>query len=710
MQVYQLVRLQIAIFIILAAASLIFSLMVNRVNNTLYEAFEQRRELLGSVQELHTVSADLTRWVRAYTVSGDRQHYIDFQHELNVADRRGIILATLYYHNATEDEIALALHSIDLAMTGLGALEFAAFEAVHRGDFYAAQNYVFSEEYDARRQLVLDALSTLYDTVDERTYDELYNAINMVSRYEFLSNGLLVIFVFVGVGGTSFLAKELARAKRREEEARASNAIAEEESRAKTRFLARMSHEIRTPMNAVMGITDMYLQRKLPQDMEDAFLRIHSSSRLLMAIINDILDLSRFEAGKMEILAEPYETSSFIVDTVQLNMIHVGSKLIEFKLFVGEDVPARLIGDERRLKQILNNLLSNAFKYTQEGSVALSLHVEQAAQAPGDETMLVIRVTDTGRGMNREEVDQIFAGDFTRFNEQSNRVIEGSGLGMNITYLLIQSMGGKIIVHSEPGSGTSFIVRIPQRIEGDRVLGADAVSTLTDVDTIQRSLKKVALVTYEPMPYGRILVVDDVEVNLFVIRGLLQNYQIQVETAMSGAEALKKIEQDASYDIIFMDHMMPDMDGIEATRRIRARHYTAPIIALTANTVAGTEDLFLSSGFDAVLGKPVDLHRLDSTLKRYVRDINPANRAVAKQLQSYFAQDARRAITGMQHYDQLGDYILHAHAMKHALLQLGNAALSEDARALEEAARAQNLELIAANNGAFIEALRALVE
>ncbi|MCL1845796.1 MAG: ATP-binding protein [Defluviitaleaceae bacterium] len=385
---------------------------------------------------------------------------------------------------------------------------------------------------------------------------------------------------------------------------------AEEENRAKSRFLAHMSHEIRTPMNAVLGITEIQLQKeKLPPDLEEAFLRIHSSSNLLLTIINDILDLSKVEADKMEIIPAAYDVADMIIDTIQLNMIHIGDKQIDFVAEANPNLPAQLIGDEQRVKQILNNLLSNAFKYTNEGSVKLIIDTERS----DDDVHLLVKICDTGPGLTQEEIEVLFQNEFTRFNEEKNRTIEGTGLGMTIAHRLASLMDGNISVESKPGAGTTFTVTLPQKMHGTKILGANAVKNLT-----RQKTKKIKKISRNPMPHGRVLVVDDVESNLYVAKNILLSYKINAKTLTSGEDAVKKIKAGAIYDIIFMDHMMPGMDGMEAARLIRESGYTRPIVALTANLVGDIEGLFLKSGFDACLTKPMDMQKFDECLKKFI--------------------------------------------------------------------------------------------
>jgi len=514
--------------------------------------------------------------------------------------------------------------------------------------------------------------------------------------------------------------------------------MAEEESRAKSRFLARMSHEIRTPMNAVLGITEIQLQKEgHPPDTEDAFLRIQSSSNMLLTIINDILDLSKVEAGKMEILPETYEVASMIVDTVQLNIMRVGSKNIEFKLEVDERLPTHLIGDELRIKQILNNILSNAFKYTHEGHVTLSvgIDVEESCveSETSDKVTLIMRVQDTGQGMTQDQISRLFDFEFTRFNLRSNRVIEGSGLGMTIAYQLVNMMGGEIKAESEIDRGSVFIVRIPQKPGSDSAIGKETAESLQNFEISQKSLRKMSKMRCIPMPYGRVLVVDDVESNLHVVKGILAPYKIAVETVTGGRDAVEKIRAGEVYDIIFMDHMMPSMDGIEATKLIRELGYTHPIVALTANTIKGVSEMFYNNGFSGFVPKPIDINLFNSYLVRYIHDKQPlevieaANRLYADaettdnlldSLRESFLLDARRVVDVLdsliqgQKLDKEGlkAFVIQTHAMKSAFFNIGRTGLSKAAFALETAGREADIAMIRASAPQFIDSLREVIK
>ncbi|GHV41220.1 hypothetical protein FACS189490_07700 [Clostridia bacterium] len=498
-------------------------------------------------------------------------------------------------------------------------------------------------------------------------------------------------------------------------------AIAVTANESKSKFLATMSHEIRTPMNAIIGVSQIQLMDKtLPEKAADGFLRIQTSGNSLLGIINDILDFSKIESGKLDITEVAYDLPSLINDAVQLNIIRIASKPIEFKLEVDPQTFANLYGDSLRIKQILNNILSNAFKYTHEGYVTMSVTSKRVSER----VFLAFRVSDTGRGMSEENVKKLFD-EYSRFDESSNRAIEGTGLGMSITSRLVEMMNGTIEVKSELGKGTDFTVTIEQTCTDDTIIGTELANRLNKFEFAANKAQKAANVVYTNMSYGRVLIVDDVETNLFVAQGIMSPYGLNIETAHSGFEALAKVKSGAVYDVIFMDHMMPKMDGIETTARIRWLGYTLPIVALTANAIAGNDKMFKSSGFDDFISKPIDLRRLDAVLKVFVRDRHkdeaeidtpfyepPKQKDYNEQLMKIFKNDAKNAAVTLRETAESGDLFLFAttaHAMKSACANANEKEMSELAKELELAAKNGDGEFVRANAPALIEKLIAAV-
>jgi PAS domain S-box-containing protein len=511
--------------------------------------------------------------------------------------------------------------------------------------------------------------------------------------------------------------------------------IAEESNKAKSDFLAKMSHEIRTPMNAIMGITEIQLQdSNLSLEQRESLERIYNSGDLLLGIINDILDLSKIEAGKLELSKIQYDIASLIHDIVKLNVIRYESKPIEFKLNVSENIPTLLIGDELRIKQILNNLLSNAFKYTNKGQIDLTFFTE--GESNSSSLTLVIQVSDTGQGMTADQVKKI--GDkYSRFNMEANRKTEGTGLGMNITRNLIQLMNGNIHIESAPEVGSTFTVRLPQGCSDPSPIGKELADNLMKLNLKNTAKIRNLQIKQEFMPYGRVLVVDDVETNLFVARGLMVPYGLLIDTVLSGFDAIDKIREGTAYDVIFMDHMMPRMDGIETVKIIRSLGYSQPVVALTANAISGQAEMFLNNGFDEFISKPIDVRQLNIVLNRFVRDKQPPevieearqrknylyasgkhSIAVDSQLSEFFVRDAQKAAgiltaiyeNNCRRTEDIPAFIINIHSMKSALANIGENELSEKAAKLEQVGRNQNIDTILSALPEFLASLHQVIE
>lgn len=372
----------------------------------------------------------------------------------------------------------------------------------------------------------------------------------------------------------------------------------EELNRAENHFFSSMSHEIRTPINTIIGLNEIILRENTSDEVTENARNIQGASKLLLSLINDILDISKIKSGKMEIVNVSYETGALFSEIVNMIWIKAKEKGLEFKLQVDSSIPSMLCGDEVRIKQILINLLSNAVKYTSEGTVTLSIRCERQAI---NRVRIWYSVEDTGQGVKKESIPYIFNA-FRRVDEEQNRYIEGTGLGLSIVHNLVELIGGEISVNSIYTKGSKFVVMLDQDIVDDRDLGAFTLASRTKVhesETYHQSFEA---------PDAHILVVDDNDMNLLVVKKLLAETKIQIDTASGGAECLR-LTQNYHYDCILMDHMMPEMDGIECLHRLRVQPtglcQDVPVVALTANAGSDNQLLYRKEGFSGYLAKPV---------------------------------------------------------------------------------------------------------
>ena len=341
---------------------------------------------------------------------------------------------------------------------------------------------------------------------------------------------------------------------------------------------------------------------------------IQSAGQSLLSIINDILDISKIEAGKLEIMPVEYKLSSVINDCFNIAKVRAESKSLSLKIDVDPKLPSTLVGDDVRIRQIINNFLSNAVKYTKEGEVRLLVGYERFE---GNQIVLIITVKDTGIGIREQDMDKLF-NSFTRIEEKRNRSIEGTGLGLKLTQNLVCLMGGEIGVQSEYGKGSEFTAKIPQKVVDSKPVG-DFKKRYQQSVNISES-KENSIVA----PDAHILVVDDVEINLKVIKGLLKKTHIQIDTVRSGMECLQSVKKN-HYDIIFLDHMMPEMDGLETLQQMKIMsdnlNKSTPVIMLTANATRGARQEYINAGFTDYLTKPVKEESLQAMLKKYL-DVN----------------------------------------------------------------------------------------
>ncbi len=435
---------------------------------------------------------------------------------------------------------------------------------------------------------------------------------------------ILLLSLLVAAGLSMITVRPFVRAQG---ELLAEKVRAESANHAKSDFLANMSHEIRTPINAVLGMNEMILredrraQELAKSDSAEVMETLNNigvyandvknAGHNLLAIINDILDFSKIEAGKMDITEAPYQLSSLLNDLNNMILFKAQDKRLDFKIDVDRTLPDDLYGDEVRVRQILTNILGNAVKYTEKGSVRLTLRGEEQ----GDGTILLkAEVCDTGIGIRPEDKEKLFT-KFQRLEMERNSTVEGTGLGLVITQRLLDMMGGTITVESEYGKGSVFTVTIPQRIVSNVSVGNFQERFETNMQ------KGGAYKESFRAPSAKVLVVDDTRINLAVVSNLLKSTLMHIETSLSGAEAVKKAE-DTEYDLILMDQRMPEMDGTEALHKIRetsgGKNVKTPVICLTADAVIGAKERYLSEGFSDYLTKPIDSFALEKMLRKHL--------------------------------------------------------------------------------------------
>lgn len=538
------------------------------------------------------------------------------------------------------------------------------------------------------------------------------------------------------------------------EEAEAARQEAQDASRAKSSFLASISHEIRTPINAVLGMDTMILRESHEDNIREYANDIQNAGQNLLSLINDILDFSKIESGKMEIKPVDYELASLLGNCYNMIQVRAMDKGLFFRMENSESIPHLLYGDEVRVRQIIVNLLTNAVKYTEKGDVVLSANWEKIDE---EHIRLIASVSDTGIGIKYEDQQKLFDS-FQRLDMERNRNIEGTGLGLSITKQLVELMNGTIEVESSYGHGSTFTVAIPQTVRSFEPIGA-----------IQAHMQENAAFGEEyqssfQAPGAKILVVDDVPMNLKVIRELLKSTKMEIDTAESGKECLRMITQ-KKYHIIFLDHMMPEMDGMETLKNMKwvaeNKNSDTPVIMLTANAIIGAKDEYFNAGFHGYLAKPVKENELELMIRKYLpkelvtlsgetekpdeteqtffKTPEPKpkpkteNRSLMQRLdfldaragvgycagseaiyrevlQSYASGKLRGEIVAYYEKEDWKNYCVKVHALKSTSLNIGAVELSEFAKALENASRNGDVDFVRSQHENILKEYDELLE
>ena len=480
------------------------------------------------------------------------------------------------------------------------AIRYVAENKLEKGSFRA-------KTLDGSRNLDIK-FSVLFDKFGERK--AVINIINDVTDTEALLKNLEDQKVFAQQQMT-IAEEQTAIAEEQTELAEKNRRAAVHANEAKSEFLANMSHEIRTPLNAILGMNEMVMREEISPMAQKYSQDIFNAGQTLLAIINDILDFSKIESGKLEITPVTYEMSSVLNDVINMVTRRAEDKNLKILTDIAKDMPSQLFGDEVRIRQILLNLVNNAVKYTKKGSVTLKVRWEHLDDV---KIYLKMSVIDTGIGIREEDQRKLFKG-FQRVDMVNNRNIEGTGLGLAITKRLVEQMDGIINVRSVYGEGSTFTVVLPQVIMDDTPMG-DFMSAYQRMRHSRMERPQVFTA-----PEARILIVDDNRVNLAVAKGLIKDTKIQIDTAESGLQALEMIKTNR-YHIILLDHMMPELNGIETIKRMKAQEENASadaaVIALTANAVSGSREMYMVSGFDDYLSKPIDVVRYVELLRKYL--------------------------------------------------------------------------------------------
>lgn len=515
----------------------------------------------------------------------------------------------------------------------------------------------------------------------------------------------IVVFILGLIYG-AFVARGLIRVI--DEQTKEANAA----NKAKSTFLANMSHEVRTPINAILGMDEMIIRESNDEQIVEYATNIKQAGKSLLAQVNGILDYSKLEEGKMEIFDVEYDLATMVNTLITSSSTRAKSKGLNFKVNVDENLPMTLLGDDVRLGQIIANLLTNAVKYTEAGEVGLSM-VEKGR----DDRAVEIEVTvkDTGRGIPEDEIENLYVS-FKRIDEEHNRNIEGTGLGIPIVIELLHLMGSELEVKSTYGVGSAFSFVIKQGIVNNEPIGDYK-------KRIKRSYRRRNKYTFPSMPKAEILVVDDYEMNLMVAKNLMKVYDFVPDVVQSGREAITRAEE-KEYDVIFMDHMMPDLDGLQTLDILKEHGYLGSrtkVIALTANAIAGAKEYYISKGFDDYLTKPIDAEALEDMLLKYMPKKKILKKAISdvKHNRTLISNDDERQalikifvstidesakkLDEFKEKSDIKNYTIKVHGLKSTARLIGEMSISKKAEALENAGNAGDWDYIETHHKELID-------
>ncbi len=554
----------------------------------------------------------------------------------------------------------------------------------------------------------------------------------------------MITLLFLVTGVNSY------KAKMEEKNEEAQNAL-----EAKANFLANMSHEIRTPMNAISGMAQLLSEREFSKEENEYVATIQRSAESLLSIINEILDFSKIDSGKMEIVEEEYDFNSLVHDVLSIIEFRMRNKSVKLKVDVDPKIPRTLIGDDLRIRQVMINLLNNAVNFTHRGSITLHMHWVKNDEESG---VLEVAVEDTGIGISEENMTKLFRA-FGQIDTRKNRNVEGTGLGLAISRSLLNLMGGDIWVKSKEKEGSTFSFRLPQKVKDARPSNYE-----TNHELIQE-MNETFNISFRA-PSAKVMIVDDNRVNLMVASELMKRFGFEATLVDSGSEAVNRIEENlVAYDVIFMDHMMPFMDGVEATQKIRAigTEYARelPIVALTANAIKGVEKQFKAAGMNDYLSKPIHMKQLSDILQKWIpidkqirilegKEISPNPKEPKKQsilhvsqgipkkeiiefLQGINVEDGLRncggsqnvyvrilqtfassnLLSGLEEYfekEDIQNYMVLSHSIKGACRNIGANDVADMAFELEKAGKRQDMPYIWDNHREFADAYGKLLK